>query len=72
MWIPTQRRFAVLSKEEIAMTKNLNEYIDIKNIRHTVNHLILPSDDQVYKEKILEEIRDVLIKKKKKFPENSA
>lgn len=54
------------------MTKNMNEYVDIKNIRHTVNHLILPSDDQVYKEKILEEIRDVLIKKKKKFPENSA
>ena len=54
------------------MTKNKNEYTDIKNIRHTVNHIILPSDDRSYKEKLLEEIRDVLIKQKKKCSDNSS
>lgn len=54
-----------------AMTKNLNEYIDIKNVRHTVKHLILPNEDQVYKEKILEEIRDVLMKQKKNYEDNT-
>lgn len=54
-----------IDKEEPALIKNKNEYTDIKNIRHTVTHTILPSDDKAYKEKILEEIRDVLIKQKK-------
>lgn len=54
------------------MTKNMNEYTDVKNIRHTVKHLILPLEEQADKEHILEEIRDVLLKQKKKHSENSA
>lgn len=55
------------------MTKTKNEYIDVKNIRHTVKHLILTSADTASKEQILEEIRDILLKNnKKKFSENTA
>lgn len=54
------------------MTKDKNEYTDMKNVRHTVKHLILSTADQAYKEHILEEIREVLIKQKKKLSEDSA
>ncbi|MBQ8370894.1 MAG: hypothetical protein IJY35_13040 [Clostridia bacterium] len=53
------------------MTKNKNEYTDLKNVRHTVKHLILSSADQVSKAQILEEIRDILMKQKKSA-ENTA
>ena len=47
------------------MIINRNEYVDLKNVRHTVKHLILSSSDQASKTQILEEIRDILKKQKK-------
>ena len=48
------------------------EYIDLKNIHHTVKHLTRNSVEREQREQILEEIRDVLIKHNKKIAENSA
>ena len=48
------------------------EYIDLKNVRHTVNHLTLNNEEREHREQILEEIRDILMKHNKKKAENSA
>lgn len=49
-----------------------NEYIDIKNIKHTVKHQIFYENDNAFKEHILDALKDVLIKQTKKLSENSA
>ena len=54
------------------MTKLKNEYTDVKNIRHTVKHLTLASEDAASREQILEEIRSIFTKQAKKRSENSA
>ena len=54
------------------MTKLKNEYTDVKNIRHTVKHLTLASENPASREQILEEIRCILEKQAKKSSGNSA
>ena len=49
------------------MPKTMNEYTDIKNIKHAVSHLVLSENDQTSKERILEEIKEILSKQQKKF-----
>ncbi len=62
----------VLWQEEIIMIELKNEYIDIKNIKHTVKHQIFYENDNAFKEHILDALKDVLIKQTKKLSENSA
>ena len=44
------------------MAKLLEEYTDIKSIRHRVEHITLPLEDQAHKEKMMEELTRVLAK----------
>lgn len=44
------------------MAKLLEEYTDIKSIRHRVEHITLPLEDQAHKEKMMEELTHVLAK----------
>jgi len=53
------------------MPKLKNEYIDVKNIKHTVNHLTLSNDDRSLQEQIIGELRDVFTKQTKKSTENT-
>ncbi|MGN1107196.1 MAG: hypothetical protein ACI4RH_11130 [Huintestinicola sp.] len=48
------------------MIKLANEYVDIKNIKHNVEHIILPEKDNISKDRILEEILLALVRKPKK------
>ena len=52
-----------LFTEETVMAKLIDEYTDRKNIRHTVKHCTLPGGDPASREQILEEIRNILVKK---------
>lgn len=38
------------------MTDLIEEYTDIKNVKHKVEHLVLSADDKSSKEHILEEL----------------
>lgn len=42
------------------MAKLLEEYTDIKSIRHRVEHMTLPSEDSAQREQLLEELTRVL------------
>lgn len=44
------------------MAKLLGEYTDIKSIRHRVEHITLPLEDQAHKEKMVEELTYILAK----------
>lgn len=48
------------------MIKLASEYVDIKNNKHNVEHIIMPENDNISKERILEEIMSALTKKSKK------
>lgn len=43
-----------------------SEYVDTKNVKHNVEHIILPEKDYISKERILEELLSVLAKKSKR------
>ncbi|MBP0965481.1 MAG: hypothetical protein J5999_09365 [Oscillospiraceae bacterium] len=45
------------------MMKLLNEYTDIGNVRHKVEHTVLPEKDNYSRERILEELMLALTKK---------
>ncbi len=38
------------------------EYTDIKDIRHNVEHLVMPDDDKRHRDQLLDELFHVLIK----------
>lgn len=44
------------------------EYTDIKDIRHNVEHLLVPTNDKRRREQILDELLHALIKPKKHNP----
>lgn len=44
------------------------EYIDIMDVRHRVEHLVVPADDRHSREQILEELFLILVKPKKHAP----
>ena len=44
------------------MAKLLEEYIDVKAVRHRVEHIMLPLEDQAHKEKMVEELTYILAK----------
>ena len=44
------------------MTKLLDEYTDVKAVRHRVEHITLPQEDQIHKERLMEELTHVLVK----------
>ena len=46
------------------MTELIYEYIDTKHIRHSVEHIILPADD-AGRERIIDDIRNALLRKRK-------
>lgn len=54
------------------MIKLRNEYTDRKNRKHTVKHHSLHTNDPVYKEAILEEIRNILENQAKKHSRTSS
>lgn len=43
-----------------------SEYVDTKNIKHNVEHIILPEKDYASKERVLEELFLALTKKSPK------
>ena len=45
-----------------------SEYVDTKNVKHNVEHIILPEKDYISKERVLEELFLALAKKSKKTP----
>lgn len=45
------------------MPKLANEYTDIGNVRHKVEHTVLPENDDYSRERILEELILALTKK---------
>lgn len=47
------------------MAKLTTEYTDIKDIRHQVEHIVPPNDDESKKERITEELCSILSKPKK-------
>lgn len=47
------------------MANLTQEYIDIKNVKHNVEHLILSSHKDFGKEKVVEELFRVLIRPRK-------
>lgn len=47
------------------MAKLATEYTDIKDIRHQVEHIVLPCADESRKERITEELCNILSKPKK-------
>lgn len=49
----------------------INEYTDLKNVRHTVSHMILSTADRALTAQILEEIKEILKKQKEKLSEKS-
>lgn len=44
------------------MAKLLEEYIDIKSVRHRVEHMTLPVEDPAQQERLMEELTRVLTK----------
>ena len=44
------------------MAKLQDEYIDVKSIKHHVEHIMLSTEDNTYKERILEELTHALTK----------
>lgn len=48
------------------MSKLASEYTDMKNVKHTVTHQILPVDDKSDRERIVEELLNILSKQKNK------
>ena len=40
------------------------EYTDIKDIRHNVEHLVMPDDDKRHRDQLLDELFHALIKPK--------
>ena len=44
------------------MGKLLEEYTDVKSVRHRVEHITLPQEDQIHKERMMEELTHVLAK----------
>ena len=46
----------------IEMGKLLEEYTDVKSVRHRVEHITLPQEDQIHKEKMMEALTHVLAK----------
>lgn len=44
------------------MSKLLEEYTDVKSIRHRVEHITLPMEDQAHKENMVEELTYILAK----------
>lgn len=47
------------------MTNLMKEYTDIKNVKHKVEHLVLPADDTDSKEQILKELFHALTRSHK-------
>lgn len=43
-----------------------SEYVDTKNVKHNVEHIILPEKDYISKERVLEELFLALAKNPKK------
>ena len=41
------------------------EYTDIKDIRHNVEHLVVPANDKRHRDQLLDELFHALIKPKK-------
>ncbi len=46
------------------MAELITEYIDAKNIAHTVQHITVPSEDSYEKERLAEELYSILSGKK--------
>ena len=46
------------------MADLIKEYIDTKDIRHKVEHQVLPTDDRRSKEQIIEELFSVLTRRR--------
>lgn len=47
------------------MLKLVSEYVDTKNIKHTVQHAVLQEDDACNRERIIEELMFALTNKHK-------
>lgn len=45
-----------------------SEYLDIKDIKHKVEHLIMSSDDKNSKERIIEELFSALARSSRHIP----
>ena len=43
------------------------EYVDVKNIRHTVEHLTLSTENYVCREDLVQDILNVLTRKRKSY-----
>ena len=52
--------------EEVNIMANLStEYVDAKNIKHAVEHLTLSTENHVGREELVQDILNVLIRKRK-------
>lgn len=50
------------------MAKLKEAYTDIKSVRHRVEHLTLPAEDQDHRERMIEELTQILIEAGKSSP----
>lgn len=51
-------------QEVLSMAELITEYIDAKNIKHAVQHITVPSEDNYEKERLTEELYSVLSRKR--------
>lgn len=51
----------------IAMMNLMTEYTDIKDVKHNVQHLTVPTDDKNNREQIVEELLNALTKPGKRI-----
>ena len=68
IWIPAQRPFAGPSKGGIAMANLKEEYTDIRDRTHSVEHVVVSAGDKADRERIVEELLYALTRTGKDIP----